>query len=395
MNSKLLLGLSIASGLILVLLVGFLAGSFWNSSGKPGDSSSGTPQNTTNKADSSKNEVIAPQGKVVERHENANPPPPPKPVANPDRVRQNLQPGKTYVTHTKGTLHVRATDKNWGIEEVVTINYAFEAQIDRAIESNDGTTIVELRHFRDLRSVKVVCKLEDVRIDLGPLGSFLIPQVQGTSLKPLIAGLRWVGVSPENLAGLEEASKVFQSVDRLSGKKVRLTFVDGKGVIRVEAVKGEMTAGERDFHLASSLLSDSLIIPDVDIKIGNRWSVDGANFANLVDPSIQARVSGEVTLERAPDHIVQNKTCRHLTVAGGRMLFDDSDSKVGQTGYFEPQGSLFFSPSDQVIIEARLKGRAKLEKFSRDHLLFETRMRRLPELDVQYKCRVTETLKVP
>jgi hypothetical protein len=307
----------------------------------------------------------------------------PKPVTNPDRVRQNLQAGKTYVTYSKGTLHVRATDKDWGVEGVVTINYAFEAQINRKIESNDGSTIVELRHFRDIRSVKTACQLEDVRIDLGPVGELLIPKVQGTSLKPVIAGLRWVGVSPENLVGLQDGMKAFQSVDRLSGKKVRLTFVDGKGVIKVEPIKGEMTAAERDFHFASSLLSDSLIIPDIDIKIGNRWSVDGSNFANLVDPSLLARTSGEITLERAPDHIIQNKTCRHLTVVSGRILFEDSDAKTGQIGYFEPHGSsLFFSPSDQVIIQARLQGRAKLEKFSKDHLLFETRMRRLPELDI-------------
>jgi hypothetical protein len=180
-------------------------------------------------------------------------------------------------------------------------------------------------------------------------------------------------------------------VDHLSGKKVRLTFVDGKGVTKVETIKGEMTAAERDFHFASSLLSDSLIIPDIDIKIGNRWYVEGSNFANLVDPSLLARTSGEVTLERGPDHIIQNKTCRHLTVASGRILFEDSDAKTGQIGYFEPHGSLFFSPSDQIIIQARLQGRAKLEKFSTNHLLFETRMRRLPEMDVLYTCRVTDT----
>lgn len=306
LNNKLLLGLGIASGCVFLLLIGFLIGSHV---------SSPLPPSLTTPRDGP-----TPQGKTVDREGLPNPPPAPKPVANPDRVRQNLQAGKTYITHTKGTFHVRTTDKDWGVEGVATINYAFEAQIDREIESNDGQTIVELRHFRDLRSVKTVCKLEDVRIDLGPVGDLLIPKVQGTSLQPVITGLRWVGVSPEELVGLRDSMKVFQSVDRLSGKKVRLTFVDGKGVTKVEPIKGEMTAAERDFHFASSLPSDSLIIPDMDIKIGNRWSVDGSNFSNMVDPSLLARTSGEITLERAPDHIVQHTTCRHLTVVSGRHL---------------------------------------------------------------------------
>jgi hypothetical protein len=381
MNNKLLLGLSIASGGVLLLLIGFLTVLIL----KPPPEPPGPPPPPI--------PPVTLPGTVVERKEVANPPPPPKPVANPDRVRQNLQPGKTYVTHSKGTLNVRATDKDWGFEGVVTINYAFEAHIDRQIESNDGSTIVELRHFRNLRSVKIACKLEDIRIDLGPVGSLLIPEIQGTSLKPVIAGLRWVGVQPEKLVGLEDGSKVFHKVDQLSGKKVRLTFVDGKGVTRLEPIEGKLTAAERDFHFASSLLSDSLIIPDVDIKINSLWSVDGENFANLVDPSLLAHTSGSITLKRDPDHIIQNKTCRHLTVVSGQILFEDSDPKMGQIGYFEPKGSLYFSPADQVIIQANMKGKAKLEKFSKDHLLFETRMRRLPEMELLYKCQVTDTPK--
>src|SRR4051794_16399948 len=112
--------LLLVSASLLLLIVGFVAGSLgWSSS--PG----------------------------------GRPPPEPAPckVGDPDRVRQVLRPGKTYKTHTMGALHMRGEDKDWGLSTVVTINYAFEALVDRQIESNDGVTIVELRHFRDLRSL--------------------------------------------------------------------------------------------------------------------------------------------------------------------------------------------------------------------------------------------------
>ena len=203
----------------------------------------------------------------------------------------------------------------------------------------------------------------------------VVQAVDGASLKAVLAGLRHLNIAPEQLLGLDQSAKAFVEVDRLSGKKVRLTYVDGKGVVKVQPVKGELSAAERDFLMASVLVSDSLIVPDADIKIGNRWSVDGSNFGNLMDPGLLARTSGEVVLERAPDHIIGGKATRHIKVAGGRILFDDSDPKVGRVGHFDAEGSsLYFSPEDQVIIQARLKGQAQLEKFSKDHLLFEARM---------------------
>lgn len=392
MKNKLLLGMVASCLVIVLILIGFLIGTSWkpNSGNQTNTDSIGQP--IQKQLEPTQAKPVATPGQTVERASIPNPPPPPKPVANPDRFRQNLQPGKTYVTHTRGTMFVRATDKDWGIEEVVTINFLFEAQIDREIESNDGKTIVEVRHFRDIHSAKFECRLEDIRIDLGPVGAVLLPNLQG-SLHGLISGLRWIGISPEKIVGLADSMKVFTSVDRLSGKSVRLTYEDGKGVLKVEPVKGDMTSEERDFHMASVLVSDSLIIPDIDIKIGNRWAVDGSNFSNLIDPGLLARTTGEIMLERTGDQIVQNKNCRHLKAVSGRLQFEDSDQRVGVIGNFEPQGDLFFSPDDQVIIAAKLQGRAKLEKFSKDHLLFEARMRRMPELTVDYTCRIVDSLK--
>jgi hypothetical protein len=411
MTRKVPLGLFSGTIVVLLILVAFLTGIHWSMPGNNAGNGGGGP--TTKKDDNSRDTIVVKPGQEVKREQTPNPPQPPKPVASPDRLRQNLQPGKAYVTHVKGVLDVRGTDKDWGVEEVITINYAFEADIDREIESNDGTTIVELRHFRDVRSLKVETRLEDVRIDLGPAGDVLlagialfqpeavltagniIKKVDGASLKKVLFALRWIGISPEKLLDLDQATKAITAIDRLTGKKVRLTYVDGKGVIKLVPVHGDLTAAERDFLLASVLASDSLIVPDVAIKVGNRWKVDGSNFANMVDPGMLARTSGEVMLERLADEVAQGKTCRHIRVIDGRILFDDSDPRVGRVGHFDPRGSsLYFSPEDQVIIRSRLKGEAKLEKFSKDHLLFEARMRQLPKLEVDYTCKVREMLRV-
>lgn len=393
MKSKLLIGLSIAlSATVVLVLVCLVLASWWR-----------PPQSDVSDRRTS---PAAVPGNVIERSSLPNPPPAPKPVANPLRVRQNLQAGKTYVTHTKGTLHVRATDKDWGLEEVITINYVFEAKIDREIESNDGRTIVELRRFRDVRSLKLETKLEDVRIDLGssndsllgnlalfaPKVAVVVKALDGTSVKPVLTALRPKGVDPETLLK-ENATKAFATVDRLSGKSVRLTYVDGKGVSSIESVDGDITGAERDFHFSSAILSDSLIFPNTDVTVGDTWPVEGSSFANFIDPSLLARISGEAKMKLVADrHIVQDKPCRHIKFdEGGRFKLDESDPKVGRIGHFDPQGSMYFSVDDKIIIQADLTGKAQLDKFSKDHLLFQARMRQTPELQIRYTCRIEDT----
>src|SRR4051812_39392745 len=98
MKNQLVAGMVLGAGGVLIALVAFLVGLGWQS----GSPAKGDPP-------------PIPPGGSADKDKVPNPPPAPKAVAAPDRVRQNLRPGKTYVTHTKGVLNVRATDKAWGL----------------------------------------------------------------------------------------------------------------------------------------------------------------------------------------------------------------------------------------------------------------------------------------
>jgi hypothetical protein len=147
--------------------------------------------------------------------------------------------------------------------------------------------------------LKVDTRLEDLRIDLGetgeylldalrPPGADLVKALDGACLKKVLSALRWAGVSPEKLAGLDETSaKMFARVDKLQGKRIRITYRDGVDVLRLEPIHGEMTAEERDFHFAGVLLSDALIIPNVDIPRDIRWTVDAGWLSRCQGPSIR------------------------------------------------------------------------------------------------------------
>ena len=221
--------------------------------------------------------------------------------------------------------------------------------------------------------MRVQSQLDDVRIDLDSVGDGVLrsipatrgytTQLSGLSLKPILNFLRRANQSPEQFLGLDangnipeakigELSKTFKAVTamgRLSGKSVRLTYVNGKGIISLEAVKGDMTLAEQDFHRASVLLSDSLIVPDVAIKPGIQWLVDGSSFGSFIDPSLLARTTGDIWMEREKNILVQGKECLQLNAVKGTIYFEDSNPREASLGSFTPKGSVYFSLNDQML----------------------------------------------
>lgn len=325
-----------------------------------------------------------------------------------DLVRQRLRPGKTYHTILRGTLHTVGTDSAWGVESVVDVNYAFEAQIDREIVENDGQVIVEHRHFRDVRSVKVDTDLKDLRLNLGdakvpvlfavgavwPRVAFVVDRIDGVSTAPALDLLRALGVDPATVTGAKpRVFKIFTQFDGLSGKSVKLVYwnkEERSGVIRIEPLEGEMTESEQFLHHHSAVLSDALLFPEKK-KVGDSWTVAGNNFSNLLDPGLRAAVRGEVSMARRSNRMVDGKEMYVLAAEAGRLELDSADREEGRIGWFEPRGEMFFSPEEQAVVRAELTGKGLLERVSRRHLLFKTEMKQSPDLSVVYSCRVDDT----
>src|SRR5947209_8647715 len=132
-GSRLLLILGIGAVVVLLVLGAFWAGTMFGPGRPTGQSGTTEPGDR----------VVATNNTVVDATKLPDPPPPAKPVPDPDRVKQNLKPGKTYVTHSRGTLNARGTDKSWGLETEGHISFMFDADVDRTIEKNDGNIIVE------------------------------------------------------------------------------------------------------------------------------------------------------------------------------------------------------------------------------------------------------------
>jgi hypothetical protein len=317
----------------------------------------------------------------------------PKRIDDPDRIRETLQPGKTYVAIVKASFDARVEDKSWGLNKTANLAYMAEMEVERQIERNDGHEVVERRTFVTSRNVKLLCDVEAVHIDAGLPGELMLDVLDSIrpgakqvlkQMKPLAEKLLKSGAQP---VMQDKLAKAVGHVDSLSGKSVRITYVDGVGVTSVQRIECELSEAEQRFIEGSAVLSDCYVW-DFKKAPGARWDIDGSQLSGMMDPSLLALTQGAIHVVREPDELKQDVPYTMIRVDGGEVLINASDENTRRIGTFIPAGSLRFSQIDKIVTEARLRGKFNVEQVSKNHLLFETRFRSRPIMTVVYSCKV-------
>ena len=378
------------AGILVVLgiLVGVL---IWRGGGgqegtQSGGTGSGTGQDTP----------VVQAGQKVERPPQA--PPPPPTIGRPDRIRDVLQEGKTYEVITTADLTAPVRDKDWGIETIVNLAYRAEVCIHRKIEKNDGRQVVELRHIQSARMLKAT---STVHIDclwarpaIMVLG-FLEPLVGGTGKVTVISAavldrIFTVGTWAAQAALNEQNTKVKAMIDSLSGKTVRITYEDGRGVVALEPVGCSLTAEERDFLFASAVATDAFLMPDEESKPGDQWEVDGGAFVDFLPPSWRGATSGKVWIRRERDFEENGQKYALLRCSSGTLRVDATDQSRARLGTLTPRGELKYNITKGHIESAVLTAEASVTEASRDHLLFEARFETQPKFQSTYSCRMLD-----
>jgi len=225
----------------------------------------------------------------------------PKPIDDPNRIKETLQQGKTYAVVLKAGLESQVVDQAWGFKKVVSLAYAAEMAIDRTIEKNDGKTVVELRRFLTSRNVKLLCDVESVTIDPGLPGTLILGGLESV-FPGTTEALATVAPIVENLLGRvsqeevrNKATKAVAHVDSLSGKSVRITYVDGVGVRDITPVGCTLNTEVNNFISGTAVLSDCYLW-ELKKAPGDRWKVDGSQLSGLIDPSLRGVPTGEIDL---------------------------------------------------------------------------------------------------
>ena len=335
---------------------------------------------------------VARSGDKVKRDELTRQPKPPKKI-DPDRITAAFQLGKTYEMILKGDAEGKATNSSWGATVVVYSQFLFDCAIDRTIESNDGNKLVELRHYKVVRNAVVDAKVEEVKLDFGLPGQLTLNLLESVapgsyvifdSLQPFATDF----AKNEYQKQLDQNAKVRGTVDSLSGKKVRLTSENGKGVTQIEPIECDLNSDERDFIFATAGFADCFIMPNLERKAGETWTVDGQNLAGLIDPSLRGDTSGLITVARRQDSTTGSHPAAVLEITQGRVVIDSTTPNQYDIGTFTPRGKLVFDLEDEFVASADLTGTITIEDCSRDHILYETSWRTTPEIKVTYTCKI-------
>jgi len=387
-NSPVLLFLLFGIFIALVFLIGAL---LW-------------PKNGGGNANPQTNGQLVYDGQTVTRADlkaqGLKPSEPSPALPDTNRILQMYKAGKKYRTTAKATLKNRASLKDWGVVTDMNMNYGGEFEVMRSIEENDGTTITEVREFTKVRSLVLFCKLEDARIDIGFPG------------QAMLAGLDWYSGTPgiwSSLQGLsakkvletvpsaqnwadqvltDNATKAFARIDSLQGKKVRLQYVNGKGVTHLTPIGCSLTSDEQEIILETAVLSDAYLLPDPTCKEGDQWSVLGSELLPVIDPSLRASLSGSLTVRRGPNGGTVDQPTARLILDRGSLELNQVSNSSKQIGRWAPRGNMTYSFNQQIVISGQMGGEVHFERNSTDHLLFEARYTHRPDYLITYQCEV-------
>lgn len=337
-------------------------------------------------------------------------------AVNQPKVLQNVRrKGKTYVSRTAGNLTGQASQRDWGFRGVATFNYTWGMESTAFVEKNDGLTIVEVRSFDKVVENVTVSDVGvglDIPDDVGTLldtmislfGSPVSGVVQYMNKRSLsvpdwaLNAMRKCNILPPEFDPnvLLNRMKMFTQQSGkylLEGKKVRITFKDGQGIVRIEPVDGTaLTQREIDVIKRSNFVMDHYLMPERNVAVGEKWRVPGNVFGGMVDPRLSGRLEGDVMVTREADSPMEDDSvASRLAVSGDKIYFMSQVDNMKQTGCLSSiKGSSLIPDSCNVVTEAELRGYAEYHEVSTDHLLFEANMSVTPSFRVRYTCEMKD-----
>jgi hypothetical protein len=354
--------------------------------------------------------VVVSEGKTIKREElpkespavhEPKDNPPPKKIDKPERVKETLEVGKTYRVIQRICFESRGQDPDWGPNDQIQVGYVIETLYNRTIESNDGRKIVEVRHVEWHRGIKVLSGGGKIGIERGPENEVVLGLLESipkdkwgkfVSCTPIESFL--AKVAPSAVGKLTESNtKIKGLVNRLSGKKVRLTSRDGKGTIGVEAIEGGLNAWERDFFFSKDVtLFSRFLIALSEIRVGEEWTFDGNMFSELLelmDHRPMPRVGGKVVVQREKDTKKGGKEFANISIKAGddsELNIREGDSRADVSARYHPRGTMKFSLTENHVTTALLDGKIRIAAVPKDGPLRNTTLIEEPILMISYSC---------
>lgn len=312
-------------------------------------------------------------------------------VNDPERVMRMLPAGSTYSILVKGGCQ-GAIEGPSPAGKPRSLAYVYQLESTRTVESNDGRRIVEVRRFGSRKMVKLVSDAEGVALDLGPeempiLGS--IPEVaagEGSVELPPETVAEAI-LAPGGAAAVSRAmSRAFVRADSLSGKQVRITYVDGSGVESVVPIGCSLTGPELKMLIRTPVLADAFLLPGEDAEWGRPWKARAGELLAVADPAVPAVFRGSLELMSEPLQADQVEGGRQVAsrVEDSELNYFSTVAAYGRVAFHLPVGEFRSSPDGNRVESAQLKGLYRVTGVAQDYFLFDEVFVNSPRLSVTY-----------
>jgi hypothetical protein len=299
--------------------------------------------------------------------------------------------GQTYEVLVKGGLTGRLPDKAYGPMRRGYLAYMFEMRYQRWIESNDGYRIVERRTYGSVRMAKILSPV-DMSLELGPPDALPLDDLACPEPGTGIAVAAVCPVAEAMLGGGAKAvadeptSRGFLEQDLLSGKSVRLTYIDGVGVSSLEPLGWTLTK-----PVAAHLFSQTILPPPLPTSdpLGRElvdFAVLPAQFTAFLDPTRFLLDQHEIAI-RSVAGINESGVGYELSL---RPWDRDANGYAGpedRSRAVIPLGRLQYDPDRKIVIRALIEWPLYALHLSDDRLCFEGDYQKPPVLTVQYYGR--------
>jgi hypothetical protein len=318
-------------------------------------------------------------------------------LEDPERMKALLPAGSTFDVLVKGGFVARRANLLHGGPRRNHVAYAFEMSYRREIESNDGHQIVETRSFGPVRMAKILSTADDMQLDLGApdqrlFDGIIFPEsAAGMTAGPLALVAQAMLRPGHDMALTCDTDLAMLENDPLSGKTVRLTYVNGLGVQSVEGLGWSLTGVQLAFLFCQNVLPEG---------VSSRHEADGTIFAKVdarrliafCDPSRPPCDDFSVFLESTVSSDGTVSGCRVLRIPDD-VLYAEEDAipltSAQMLAAATRMGEIHYDSSGTYVASATLQWHfLDLETYC-DRLLFELAKRDFldyPTFTVHYHC---------
>jgi predicted double-glycine peptidase len=172
----------------------------------------------------------------------------------------------------------------------------------------------------------------------------------------------------------------------LSGKTVRLAYVDGVGVESIQPVGCTLTAVDRDLLFRVPVLWHGYLLSSTRGSPGDVCSVEAAQLMDLISPTMPGIPGDEILVNRDRDCRQNGKQYVSLRIMGAAAERPDWHRS-------SPTGTIQFDLSDGLAAAARLSWRARRDCLARlyppvEHALPRVELHEEPTVTLDYRCEV-------